>query len=491
MHFAEWKSVVRQNSALIVLLLIFIGSRIVYFLLGVRFDDSLLLWSPHYIDRQLLISDFGRSIFYLHSQPPIMNLFLGIVLHLFPNYETNIFWFCYLLLGLTLMLSFYLLLKNLGVVTPLTVIFPALFIISPGAILYENWLFYSYPVCTALTFSALICLKFFKSPRLVYSLLLFFSLGIVALMWSFFHLLWLVAGVAILLTLRPQEWKRIVLGFTIPFILVLGWYVKNAILFGEFTASTWFGMNFSRITTCMLSLEERKQLNTNGIISVFSTLTAFGDLDQYQPYLKPVPLTGIPVLDQKRKASGFPNLNNIAYIHIFRERAKDAFRVITLKPNAYFRGIIRAVLIFFTPADDYLYFGKNRTKIETFARVFNTIFAGQFNRYINPKFRVTKPVLHYLLVMAHTGLFIIIGYGGAFIAGILLLRSHHANFVSQTLIFIWMTLLYGLLVGTLTEVGENNRFRFVFDPLMLAFVGTIIRPDSGFFLDQRKKQGIS
>lgn len=404
-----------------------------------------------------------------------MNLFLGIVLNLFPGYETNIFWFCYLLLGVTLMLSFYLLLKNLGVVTPLTVVFPAIFIISPGTILYENWLFYSYPVCTALTFSAFICLKFFKSPRLVYSLLFFFSLGLVALMWSFFHLIWLVACVVTLLALRPREWKRIVVGFTIPFILVLGWYVKNAILFGEFTASTWFGMNFSRITTCMLSLEERKQLNNTGVISVFSTLTAFGDLDQYKPYLKLVPLTGIPVLDQRRKASGFPNLNNIAYIHIFRQRAKDAFRVIALKPTTYLHGIIRAVLIFFTPADDYRYFGKNRTKIEPLARVFNALFSGQFNRYINPGLRVTKPILHHLQVLAHTGLFIIIGYGCVFIAGILLLRSRHANFTSQTLIFIWVTLLYGLLVGTLTEVGENNRFRFVLDPLMLAFGGIIVQ----------------
>ena len=45
-----------------------------------------------YLDPLLLKSDLLKSLFYLHSQPPIFNLFLGIVLKLsqqFHHYLMN------------------------------------------------------------------------------------------------------------------------------------------------------------------------------------------------------------------------------------------------------------------------------------------------------------------------------------------------------------------------------------------------------------------
>lgn len=463
-----------RNWPLAALLGAFGLSRIAYALMGVRFDPSSLTWFWQYIDPGLLVSDFGRSILYLHSQPPAMNLFLGLVLRLFPGSETAAFWACYLALGVGLTVCLYLLLKNLGLAPLFAAGLTALFVVSPTCVLYENWLFYTYPVCVALVFAALCCLSFLKRPRLLSSVLLFSSLGLVALTWSLFHLGWLAGCGAALFVFRRREWRRIALGLALPLALLSGWYAKNAVLFGEFTASTWFGMNFSKMTNSMLRFEERRELQAAGTISAISLVPPFSDLEKYEPHLEPVPLTGIPVLDQRRKPNGIPNFNNVAYIRVSRAYAKDAGRIIAAKPAAYLRGLAEALLIFFTPADAYLFLAPNRARIEPVARVFSTAFTGQFSHRLDRELRRTNPAAYYSQALANTGFLLIAAYAAAFLYGVLLLRRRQQP-AGRTMLFLWMILVYAFLVGNSTEVGENNRFRFVLDPLALVFVGVVLQ----------------
>jgi len=470
---AQARTAANQNWYLIGLLALFGLSRLIYRLLGIKFDASSLNWFWQFVDPQLLKSDFARSIIYLHSQPPAMNLFLGIILYLFPNWETNGFWFCYLGLGIILTVSLYLLLRNLNILPPIAALLTAVFIISPTCILYENWLFYTYPVCVALIFSALCWVKFLRKPRVIYTLLLFFSLGFVVLMWSLFHLVWFLLLAVALLVFRHQEWKRIIPGLLLPFLVVTGWYVKNWLLFNQFTASTWFGMNFSKMTNSMLWYEERKELYNNGTISAISLIPPFSELEKYEPILEPKPVTGILVLDQRKKASGVPNFNNIAYIDIARAYGRDALKILFIKPLAYLRGLAEAIGIFFIPADNYYFLRLNRKKLKTLARIFNAVLLGQFNDRLNTSLRRSNPVTFYLQSFTNTGFILIAAYILAFIYGILLLRRRHP--LSQSYFFLWLTLLYAFLVGNFTEVGENNRFRFVLDPLLFPFIGLFIQ----------------
>ena len=46
----------------------------------------------------------------------------------------------------------------------------------------------------------------------------------------------------------------------IPFLVVVGWYLKNLIVFGSFAASTWMGMSMWKGATWNLSRQERLDL---------------------------------------------------------------------------------------------------------------------------------------------------------------------------------------------------------------------------------------
>jgi hypothetical protein len=126
---------------LLLIMLAFIGSRLVYYHLGVRFDPHLLPTQWPCIEVALLRDDLCQSILYLHIQPPLFNLFLGIVLKLFPEHWALAFNITYLLLGLLLSTATFQLMEKLHVPRGMALLLTILFLASPGCVLYENYLF--------------------------------------------------------------------------------------------------------------------------------------------------------------------------------------------------------------------------------------------------------------------------------------------------------------------------------------------------------------
>ena len=66
-----------HKTCLALIAAVFAASRIIYWLIGVRFDIVPLTFYQQYIDPALLKHDLWRSIFYLEQQPPTFNAYLG------------------------------------------------------------------------------------------------------------------------------------------------------------------------------------------------------------------------------------------------------------------------------------------------------------------------------------------------------------------------------------------------------------------------------
>ena len=88
-----------MKRPLLYVIIAFIVSRLLYLWAGVRFDQSSLDHFWQYIDISLLQHNLGQSIWYLHSQPPLYNLFLGCVLKLSPQHTALDFQLAYLTSG--------------------------------------------------------------------------------------------------------------------------------------------------------------------------------------------------------------------------------------------------------------------------------------------------------------------------------------------------------------------------------------------------------
>src|SRR6266571_3865653 len=146
----------RRALPLLALGVAFVVSRIGIYWAGVRFDASPLPEFYQYIDPLLLKHRLLESLFYLHSQPPLYNLGLGVLLKLFPGHFSAAAHAVYLVLGLVLGLASYSLLVRLGLPDWGAAALAVLVAVSPATLLYENWLFYEYPVAALLVLSAVV-----------------------------------------------------------------------------------------------------------------------------------------------------------------------------------------------------------------------------------------------------------------------------------------------------------------------------------------------
>ena len=491
---------------LVAVVVAFVLSRIGYYVAGVRFDASSLPWFWQFIDPALLKASLGQSLWYLHSQPPAFNLFLGLVLNLFPGHETAAFTACYLLLGLVFAVTLFLLLKGFGVSDVLSAVLASVYIASPACVLYENWLFYTYPMTVLLLVAALFWHRFVSRGRFLDALALFVAAAALAMTWSLFHLVWLlVLVVALVVAARKRGqslgaaasnslWdsprfrvRTVLAAAAVPLLIVAFWYGKNLVQTGEFTGSTWFGINFSKMTNSMLTVPERRALYDNGTISAVSMVPPFSNPDKYVGNTGTVPAvpkpepSGIPVLDQELKPSTIPNFNSSLFIAVSRQYGRDAFEILKSRPAAYERGLAESYLIYFLPASAYLFLDANAGHISALDRFASIAFDGRFSYHSDYSLRQTQPARYYLQSLLNTGWFLILAYALILVAGLFFLfrpssfRLHPSAFIPHpsSFFFIWFSVAWVTIVANAVEVGENNRFRFMVDPLVVVFLASL------------------
>jgi hypothetical protein len=465
LQWAELKIHQSQPSTLFptALVIAFFLSRAVYDQLGFVFQTDAIHDYWQMIDPYLLKTDLWRSLLYLHSQPPMLNLFTGLALHFFPSTYPSVFHSAYLLAGLVLALSVYRLGLALELPPWLSLTASILFTISPSVVLYEHWLFYTYPVAAALALAGVSLYRFHHTQKLRWGLLFFSLLAFVALSWSLFHLLWLITITAILLFIFPN--RRIVLFAALPpVLLVMGWYGKNHVLFGEFTASTWAGMNFSHPTTLRLPEQERARMIQEGELSPFAQHPSFSGPETYLTLLPDTPTTGITLLDATKKSNGRSNFHHLVYVETGNYYQQDALRTIRTHPALYLRFTIQSFYIFFHSTSDYSYLDHNRQRISAFEIMWNRLFLGQWRMDETLEERTER------MSLRHTGWLILLAFLTGFLGSVRYLWKHRRrlnNAKNLLILFMGFNLLYLALVGNLFDLGENNRFRFVVDSFIV------------------------
>ena len=227
---ADRVSQAARHSSVKLLLVVFglvVLSRIGYHIAGVRFDASSLPWFWQYVDPALLKADLAQSLWYLHSQPPAFNALLGVVLNLFTGHVTLVFTVFYVLIGLVFTTTLFLVLRELGVPETPNAVLTAIYVASPACVLYENWLFYTYPLTVLLLLSSLFWQRFARQGRFLDVLLLVACAALIALTWSLFHLVWLLGLVLALMLFRRRDWRKVLTAAAVPVLVVVLWYGKN------------------------------------------------------------------------------------------------------------------------------------------------------------------------------------------------------------------------------------------------------------------------
>jgi hypothetical protein len=444
----------REHWQLLGLVALFIVSRALLASTTGKLDTNPLLYYWQYADPKLLREDLLRTVFYLHSQPPLYNLFLGLVLKLFPENYSSAFLACQYLTSLGFALALFELMRRLTVPRTLAFLLTAAFILSPPYLSYEHWLFYDFYTAASLCGTALFFCWFVATGRLPAAFAAVGLAATLALAVAGFHCLWVVAVVSALCLLRREKWRKILAVSALPVVLVMGVYLKNLIVFGHFSVDTYFvAGNLALISVNRIPLPLRKQLAAQGHISDFAVVGPF------EPYHGPKPradshLTGIPVLDSETKSTGGVNLHAKMYLDMSDRLVNDALFATRNYPE-YVSPITSKVGSWLTMPGNECWGIPRYGKLESVARAFPfSLFGPSSSRDVLP-FVLLLPLGYALLVVMRG------------------LRKQSAKPFTAGCGYLAATIL-GFNVPLILFTWEVHRYRFRTDALSLALLAVLL-----------------
>ena len=460
--------------------MVFALSRVGYFLAGVRFDARTISHYFQFIDPELLKHRLIESMYYLQVQPPGWNLYTGIALKLFPSSYAIALHSVHLVLGLAVCLLLFYLMRVLGVSRWIAFALAAWFTVSPGVVLFENFMLYEYIVGFLLIASAASLWRYATTGASSWIHLFFALLAALLFVRNFFHLVYILAILAALIYLSKGRRRQILLASALPLVIILALYTKNWILFGSFSGSSWLGMAMDTITAHQLTKREAQDFVKRGVISPVSLFDVGSPIESYRPYIAMPARTGIPVLDECVTSTGATNFNCLAFLQVQRAYTRDGLALLRTYPIVYVRTEQGAWFTYFLPAGDFPFFDLNRPRIHALDRIWNTVFFGQFEEAGERKdLRRLADQGAVASLIIRTGVFLMLGLPILWIWGVTYLaRGLRAGTLDRSRAilvgFVLFNIAYVTAIANLLSSFENNRYRFPIDAFYVLLLGLVM-----------------
>ena len=465
-----------RRKHLVLLILVFILTRGLALYSGMRYHlwQTRLFWQ--FLDVNQLHDHMLRALLHLHAQPPLLNAAIGLAEKVAGPHFGELLLSFQFLLGLAAVVSFYLLLTLLRVAPLFSLCLGFVLLLNPAEIYFE---FHSLYTSWVLAFHCLIALATvcYVQSRSQRALGWLVGLAVLlTLLRSSYQWIWIVAMVGLLWWQLPGNRKQIRNVGLVGLFLALLWPAKNYVLFHHFTPSTWGPYSISKHWYVNRAPEEAWVQ-----AGLLPTLTYTGDSDpDLQKWLTTywsVPATGAPELDDVAKVGGGTNWNSLAMLRMNDAKAKDVSFLLHHDPKAYVIGVVRAVSFYFEPPSVWLIgFAdpEQYSHIAAYDRFVRRICCNVFgipslSGGSSQPHASVKTILQSLCVGAVLTNFLVLlfvlslGWRGFWDGSL----DRKVSAMAMT-----VTIAYAFAVVNLVDVGENMRFRFETEALVLA-VGAI------------------
>ncbi len=453
---------------------------------GVRLYEDDLGNSWQLIERGELTRDPLGSAWYLHIQPPLHNLVVGVVLRWspFPKMGSIVTLYVLALLGIALLLVDLLGKWRLRPLVAGPIV--ALAMINPNLLSTIGVASYEVPVAFLLVLSVWCFQRQLQRPGLVSLGALSASLTALAMTRSLFHPAFVVLVVVLAAMARKVAWQQVVVAVALPVLVVGGWMLKNQVLFGTPTLSSWIGWNLQRGVTAPMERTQVQSAVRDGAVTSLALQYPWGTLDEYTRWLHGcTPTHDHPAVTVQVRPNdgGFrvANFNNECYLPLYAESQRNAIAMIKREPGRYLSTRRTALGFSFSMAQ----VGVGSSQFAAPGRV---VPHRTWMDSLGDRLLWSRPVsvdmsdwnqplllggaLRYqfsvTLALLTLGLFVRAG-----LAALRLARSgwRDRDETWSTDELLWLVVglsaMLVILVGDLIEFGENGRFRSLLDPFLV------------------------
>jgi hypothetical protein len=454
---------------------------------GVRVRRDILGASWQVLDLDHLGADPVGSIWNLHIQPPLHNALIGVVLRWSPFPDMGTLFVLYVAALLVAAVALTELLVGWRVPPVAAGLVSGIALANPSLLSTIGIASYEVPLAAMAIVALLVLQRHLHQPGWATLLGLSGVLTAMALTRSLFHPSYVVALVALAGVATRCTWRQVLAASAIPVVLVGGWMLKNQVLFGTPTLSSWFGFNLQRGVVAPLEREAVERAVDDRAVSTLALAYPWGTLDRYEEWLDGCePRRDHPVLTAETRADlgGFEiaNFNHQCYLPLYAQSEADARTLVRREPGRYLATRVVVLQSSFAMANvgiDDTAFGSpefqppDPTWMDAAADVVLvpvtiTITMDDWNLPLLPGGAIDLKISLLLLVLAAG-----VGARGV-LAGVRVARSgwirrgerlppDEVQWVAAASMAILV-----IVVGDLLEFGENGRFRSMLDPLLVA-----------------------
>ncbi len=432
------------------IILIFILSRIIFRLFHVEFGYDALYRYWQYLDVETLRHNLLEGVWYDHAQPPLFNLFLGLILKISGGSSFFVFSLIFKLITLVNTLLLLAILKRVIQHPVIPVALSLFYLLSPAAVVFENELFYT-------TFISMLFLISCNYMQLIKKTItwkkaagIFLPLVMICLTRSMYHLVWLLVICMFILFSHKREtgFRKLLFLSVCSLVLIAGWYVKNYMIFGQFSTSSWIGMNLARNVFHDAELKDSTRIETIPPFSPVSAYRSFLSSDNEKKY------AGLNDRDllQEMKNDTCINERHVAYLEISKKYLEASKHHIRSHPFSYLKNIAQSGISFFAPATRYTLTESQARKIKYYDLVYSFNISHLAKGKQQRRIALSISALPKMLMYGFTLFW--------------LLKNWRRNkMISLLNLFILLVLAYVFTVSSLLEHYENMRFRFEVEPL--------------------------
>jgi hypothetical protein len=458
---------------------------------GQRFSTAYLNFGWQLIPWDVLTENPWSSVWYLHIQPPLWNLLLGVAAWASPLSDAVTLQVVMACFGVLAAASAALLGRRIGLGHRTSIIVAIAVTVHPEVLKGAFEPTYELAVA-ALLLTALALVAGLKSPDSLHVdsshvdsaastrlsvierrvVMLAVVVTAVSMTRSLYHPIWalIVIAIALWFVRRQISRRAVVAAIAIPVIVMGGWMVKNLVLFDQANLSSWFGMNLQRAVIPVLDLEDLEAMRERGDVSEIAMIGPFGKYELYEDAVEPCePTRSHRALSEPMRTTDqwSPNFNYECYLPIFDRAGQDAWAVIRAHPEVWLEGRLWSLRstasVAITPAESSSVVMRGLDQIYSWMRL---DYAGVLSTR-----GWGTPIYGQLTAPVDFGLMLVPLYGAVALVGLVPLvrgvRRQRQPEAGPVLILSSLTIVFTVLVGAVAELGEQARFRTMTDPLAM------------------------
>jgi hypothetical protein len=430
------------------------------------------------LDLHTLESDPFGSVWYLHTQPPVHNLVVALAIFA-PAPIVGTLFVLYVVTLMVTGLLLHALLVRWGLGPLAAGVVAALAMANPNLLGTIHIASYEVPVTMFVVGSLWAAQRFLDEPRLRWLLVASGALTAGALTRSLLHPMWVLGILVVLVVARPVARRYVAAALAIPLVLIGGWALKNQVVFGQATLSSWSGFNLQRGVVATMDRSDVERAVADGDVSRLALEYPWGTLDDYEDFTdlgqpcRPEHDHAAVDVEEKDRLRGvrIANFNNECYLPLYNQASEDAVALVRRYPGRYVTTRGPALEMSFRVSHagydkpstwmDGLYaplLGKLRTSIPMDDWNLPLLPGGDD---LDVTISLTLPIAT-AFVLGRGGLAAVRLAGAGW-------RGRHEWPTGELMwVLVVFTVAFVIVGGDLVEFGENSRFRTTIDPLLVA-----------------------